>query len=133
MWSCSFCSYGNSQHLTNCQACGRVRRLAYPILIFGTKRLTITSFSQIIGRDQIKGLVERHIETVRPRHVRFYFDSGDGGSRWLLSNLSKSSPVKHNRKRVEQLQYVTIQDKDVIELGTATIKISITDAMIDEK
>ncbi len=107
--------------------------MAYPILIVGTRKLAITSFSQIIGRDQIGSLVDSHIETVRPRHVRFYLHSGDAGPRWLMSNLSKSSPVKHNRKRVQRLQYVTIQDRDLIELGAVKLKVSIPDGEVDEK
>lgn len=107
--------------------------MAFPNLIIADKSLAITSFSQIIGSDEIETLAGGSIETIRPRHIRFYLHSDEEGYRWLMSNLSKSSPVKHNRKRVKRLQYVTIQDKDLIQLGTVTLKVNMTDAMIDEK
>ena len=130
MWTCSFCTYGNLSHLVHCQACGRGRQVIYPILIGDAGRLTLDLFSQIIGREQVTGIIGGGVETVRPRHVRFYFADNGDGSRWLMSNLSRSSPVKHNWEKVERLHFIAIQDGDLIELGAVEIAISLKEGEI---
>ena len=125
MWSCSFCSYDNASHLVHCKACGRRYLIGQPVLVGDAGRMELDSLSQIIGREQIKCIVKRSSETIRPRHVRFYIDSSGGRPKWLMSNLSKSSPVKHNGKNLVPMHFTTIQDGDRIECGAAEFEVSL--------
>ena len=123
MWCCVFCSFENPPYRDGCQACGRVRRIVYPVLIGDLGSLELDSISQIIGREQIATITREKIDTVRPRHVRFYLGNEQKRTQWLLTNLSRSSPVTHNRMKIGHLKYAAIDDGDQVGLGSTKLMV----------